>query len=211
MRQASTKEPRDQAAANHRNARTIVSVPARYTLTNRFDSRGKRREFSCRIVGISPHEMVLSVPVRGALGERIITNCAEFGKLEGVIGVLFDGGFTLKILASNAERAKLTAKIDWYEQAQNRKVADGRSHKRIVPKNPLSTLILADGSYMGCFVIDMSVTGAAVSADLDPKIGTPLAVGKVVGQVVRRLPAGFAVKFIERQDPDYVEQLVIHS
>ena len=211
MPQASTDHPNDLAAANYRRDRIIVSVSARYTLTNRFDSSGKRREFSCRIVGISPHEMVLSVPVRGTLGERVITNSVEFGKLEGTIGKLFDGGFTLKILTSNAERAKLAAKIDWHEQAKNRNVADSRAHKRIVPKNPLSTLILADGSYMGCFVIDMSVSGVSVSADLDPEVGTPLAVGKVVGQVVRRLPAGFAVQFSEPQDPDYVEQLIIHT
>ena len=42
MPQASTKHPRDLAAANHRHDRIIVSVPARYTLTNRFDSSGKR-------------------------------------------------------------------------------------------------------------------------------------------------------------------------
>ena len=78
MPQASTKPPPDLAATTHRNGRTIVSVAARYTLTNRFDAKGKRREFSGRIVGISPHEMVLSVPVRGVLGERVITNCSEF-------------------------------------------------------------------------------------------------------------------------------------
>jgi hypothetical protein len=46
----------------------------------------------------------------------------------------------------------------------------------------------------------MSVGGAAVSADVQPEIGTPLAVGACVGRVVRHLHDGFAVKFTELQN-----------
>jgi hypothetical protein len=46
----------------------------------------------------------------------------------------------------------------------------------------------------------MSISGAAVSSELQPQIGTPLAVGACIGRVVRRLPNGFAVKFVEPQD-----------
>jgi hypothetical protein len=60
-----------------------------------------------------------------------------------------------------------------------------------------------------CFVIDISVSGAAVSADISPEIGTPLAVGWVVGRVVRFVPGGFAVRFVELQDRQAVEALVI--
>jgi len=211
MPQASIEPTDDLAAVPYSNVRIVVSVAGRYTLTKRYDSRGKLRKFSCRIVGISPDELVLAVPVGGFLGERVITNCEEFGQLEGTIKRVADGGFVLGIIASDIERAKLTAKINWYDQSQNRNVPDGRKHKRIVPKNPHSTLLLADGSSVRCFVVDYSVSGAAVSAELEPKIGTPLAVGKVVGQVVRNLSAGFAVKFIEPQDPGRLERLIIQS
>ena len=71
--------------------------------------------------------------------------------------------------------------------------------------------MLADGSTSGCFVIDMSVSGAAVSADLQPAIGTPLAVGAGVGRVVRHFREGFAVKFVNTLDEYRLENLIIRS
>ena len=54
----------------------------------------------------------------------------------------------------------------------------------------------------------MSVSGAAVSADLEPEIGEPLAVGKVVCRVVRRLEVGFAVQFVNEQNVETVEEML---
>jgi len=57
--------------------------------------------------------------------------------------------------------------------------------------------LLADGTVRTCFIIDVSVTGAAVSTDFVPEIGTVLAVGKAVGRVSRHFDGGFAVQFIQ--------------
>ena len=48
-----------------------------------------------------------------------------------------------------------------------------------------------------------------MSADIQPKIGMPLAVGACVGRVVRLLPQGFAVKFVEQQNRNELERLVM--
>lgn len=191
--------------------RIIVSVAARYALTTRRDTRGNRREFSCRIVDISPSAMTLLVPVNGSIGERVIVQCDEFGRLEGAIIRTLDRGFVMKMVATDEDRAKFSAKIDWYEKNKNHEIPDSREHKRFVPKDPRSILVLADGAQLECFVIDMSISGAAVSADIKPAIGMPLAVGKVVGRVVRHLPEGFAVRFVELQDFDSLEQRLILS
>lgn len=194
-----------------RDPRIIVSIAGRYALANRRDTRGNRREFACRIVDISLHGMTLVVPVNGSLGERVITHCYEFGKLEGTIMRVLDRGFVMSIAASDEERASLAAKIEWYEKNKNHDASDGRGHKRIIPKEPRSMLILADHSRLQCFVIDMSISGAAVSADISPAIGTPLAVGKIVGRVVRHFVGGFAVQFIELQDLETLEQRLIQQ
>jgi hypothetical protein len=194
-----------------REPRIIVSIAARYALTTRRDTRGNRREFSCRIVDISPSAMTLWVPVNGTIGERVLVHCDEFGKLEGSIIRTLDRGFVMKMVASDDERAKFSAKIDWYEKNKNHELPDSREHKRIRPKDPRSIVVLADGSQLQCFVIDMSVSGAAVSADIRPEIGMPLAIGKVVGRVVRHLPDGFAVQFVQIQELDTLEQRLILS
>ncbi|HEY5216702.1 MAG TPA: PilZ domain-containing protein, partial [Pseudolabrys sp.] len=124
---------------------------------------------------------------------------------------VLDRGFVMTIAATNEERARLADRIDWHEKNKNHDLSDGRKHKRIMPKDPRSTLVLADESRLDCFVIDMSPSGVAVSADIKPKIGTPLAVGTLVGRVVRHLADGFAVQFIELQDIDSLEQRLIQS
>jgi hypothetical protein len=194
-----------------RGARTSASILGRYSLAGRRNSRGERREFACRTVDISCYELALLVPVPGPVGERVIAHFHELGKLEGQIIRLTDDGFVMSLVLTADQRERLTSKILWLEMRKHLNVPDGRRHKRIVPKKPLSSVMLADASVYDCFVIDMSASGAAVSADVSLKIGDVLAVGKVIGRVVRLFPQGFAVRFVTLQDPDALEHLLLRS
>jgi len=84
-----------------------------------------------------------------------------------------------------------------------------RKDARIIPVNPHSILTLADGTIQDCFVIDMSPSGVAVSAPMQPQIGTPLAVGACIGRVIRLLPDGFAVKFVEPLNRHEMERRLV--
>jgi hypothetical protein len=119
------------------------------------------------------------------MDERVLLQVEQLGKVEGRITRVQERGFVIAVIAGEDERAKLLARIAWLDQHINYDKPDGRENKRILPQNPHSTIILSDGSVLTCFVIDMSVSGAAVSADLTPEMGMPLAVGTVVGRVVR--------------------------
>jgi hypothetical protein len=189
--------------------RIIVSIPGRYFFPNRRGADGNRCEFACRVINISVNAVTLIAPVYPAKGELVIMSCDGFGRLKGSSTRAHDHGFVMSIAATNEERAKLAAKIVWYENNKNHDVSDGRKHKRIIPKDPHSILIFPDGRRLGCFVIDISVSGVAVSAKIKPEIGTPLAVGKLVGRVVRHRADGFAVQLIEPQDPNLLEQRII--
>ena len=110
----------------------------------------------------------------------------------------------------HAEREKLASKLTWLEEKQkDPQVRDLRKQARIIPENPHSMLTFADGTIRPCFIIDMSASGAARSAHVQPEIGTPLAVGVCVGRVVRHLELGFAIKFVEQQQRDHLERLVV--
>jgi PilZ domain-containing protein len=187
----------------------MVSIPGKYSLTSRRDTQGNRREFACRVVSMSARVIVLATPVSGAIGERVIAHIDRFGKLEGTISRIMDRGFVLTLTVTEDERNKLVSKILWLEKHQNHELPEGRQHGRIIPKDPHSTLILADGTRVSCLVIDMSVSGAAVSADIIPEIGMPLAIGRAVGRVVRRFGEGFAVQFVTPQSIGTLEQTVI--
>ena len=189
-----------------------VSVGGRYSLANRLDLKGNRREFACRTSRASPFQMMIAVPVIGAVGERVISYFGEFGQLDGWVTDTVEGGFLIDLAVTKAKRETIASKLTWLEKQQKTPdMRDARGVTRIIPKNPHSTLVLADGSTSGCFVIDMSVSGAAVSADLQPAIGTPLAVGAGVGRVVRHFREGFAVKFVNTLDEYRLENLIIRS
>jgi hypothetical protein len=197
----------DQDAANRRRSISIIaSIPGRYMLTRHTDANGNRREFSCRVVKISPDVMTLAAPVNGIVGERVIATLWEFGKFDGNIVKIYDRGFEMSMSMSEEERARFAAKIEWYEKHKNHELVDNRKSKRIVPQNPHSTVMTSDGTVVDGFIIDMSITGVAISADVDPFIGDTLAVGKVVGRVVRKFPGGFGVKFIALQNPHLLER-----
>jgi len=199
----------DPALGAPRDIEIAVNIPVRYTLTGRIGPNGKRREFSGRVVKIASDAMSLAAPVSGAVGERVIATLLEFGKLEGRVLTAHRLGFSMSILMKEAEREKFTAKLAWYDKHQNHGVEDKRVSRRVIPENPHSVVVLGDGTVVGAFIIDMSVSGAALSADINPEIGLPLAVGKIVGRVVRRFPGGFAVKFINTQSPHTLEQWLI--
>jgi hypothetical protein len=141
----------------------------------------------------------------------VLANIEQLGRLKGPIIRVFELGFAMKIEASNQEREMLATKIDWIERNKDCEIRDNRAHGRFIPRHPLSLLTLADGSVVPCFVVDISVSGASVSADIVPKIGAVLAVGSVAGRVLRFVPGGFAVQFATLQDRQEVEALVIRK
>jgi hypothetical protein len=185
-------------------------ITARYSIGGRRDLRtGLPQFFACRVEIINSDAATLSVPVTGDLGEPVLLQVDRLGELRGPIAKRTRTGFVMSISATDHERAKLKVRIDWFEKIRGNKVVNKRKHDRFTPSNPHSTLIFADGSTLRCFVVDMSSSGAAVSARVAPPAGTPLALGKVVGRVVRHLPNGFAIRFVDAVDISALEDRLI--
>ena len=189
--------------ADFLNRRAVaISLGGRYSLASRYDMHGNRREFACRTSRVSPFQMLVAVPVLGPPGERVLSYFGDFGTLDGRIVETTEGGFLLDLELPRERRERFASQLTWLQKRQKEKVADVRNQKRIIPKNPHSSLIFGDGTTLNCLVIDVSTSGAAVSADVEPEIGTRLAVGRGVGHVVRKFPEGFAVQFDRVQAVD---------
>jgi hypothetical protein len=154
--------------------------------------------------------MMVDVPVVGKVGDRLTSYFPEFGKFEGSISDTKGGQLLMELEMPRPVRRRFAGKLVWLESKHNDPgISDFRQHARTIPANSHSTLTLADGSVHGCFVVDMSAGGAAISAEVQPGVGMPLAVGACVGRVVRVLPDGFAVKFVEPQKAYDVERLLV--
>jgi PilZ domain len=186
-----------------------IAVPGNYILPNWYDPQGKLRTFACRTSRVSPFRMMVDVPVVGKVGDRLSSYFRDFSKFDGLISEAMGDSFLLELEMTRSMREDLANKVTWLEKKQKEpSIPDLRKDARIIPADPHSTLTMADGATHGCFVIDMSVSGAAVSSPLQPQIGTPLAVGACIGRVVRLLPAGFAVKFVEPQNRHDLARLI---
>jgi len=191
--------------------RIVISLPGRYSLWTTQDSGHQLKQYACRAISMSPTSVALVAPVRGSVGDWVSAEIEYFGKLEGSIKrLLHQRGFVMQPVASREERANLANKIEWFEKYKNLELADLRAHARFVPENPISTLIFADGTVNSCFILDLSASGVAISSDSLPEISTVLAVGSVVGRVIRHFHGGFAVKFVSVQDRQSVEEHVRH-
>jgi hypothetical protein len=191
------------------DVRFIGAAAGRYALPDRRpDDTGKVAVYACRLCSISTRIAVIVGPVIGQEGEIVTAHFDDFGILRGKICRKLQSGFAMRLTMGDAERDKLGGKIIWQKKKVHDQVPDKREHKRVLPRDPRTILTLADGQQMPCFVIDVSQSGIAVSADIWPGLGTPMAIGKLVGRVVRYLDVGFALQFIQPQEMSQLEILM---
>lgn len=191
------------AEERRRHQRVKVNLLGRYMLAD-------RREFPCQVVDMSPGGMAIIAPVSGSPGERVIAYVDHLGRLEGKIARIFDNGFAMTIAATSRKRDKLAAQLTWLANRQILNLPEDRRHGRFSPRNPLARLILPNGNNVGCRVIDLSQSGAAIAIapDLRPAVGSMVTVGKTQGRVVRHIEDGFAIEFTRLQHIDFVEENV---
>jgi hypothetical protein len=175
-----------------------VAVDGSYTLPNWYDCEGRLRTFACRTTRVSPFRMIVDVPVVGKVGDRLTSYFRDFGRFGGHISDTMEGSFLLELEMTRPERERMADKLTWLEKRQaDPSLAEARQHARFIPARSNTTLTLADGSIHGCFIIDVSSSGVAVSSEHQPSVGTPLAIGGCIGRVVRIINNGFAVQFVE--------------
>lgn len=196
-------------AAWQDNVTFIGALPGCYALSERRDGDASAVPvYACRLVSISPLQATVVAPVVAAVGETVALHFKDFGILRATVVREQPTGFVLDLHLDEDARGKLAARIRWKKQNVQHHVPDKREHPRIQPRNPRTVLTLAGGTRHPCFVIDISQSGAALSAPVLPGKGTPLAVGTLIGRVVRRLDVGFAIEFIKIHPFEHLEELM---
>ena len=189
------------AEERRRFQRVRVNVLGRYMLSD-------RNEYPCQVANMSPGGMALIVPVSGQEGERVIAYIDHLGRLEGKIARLYQNGFAMTVSATPRKRDKLAAQLTWLANRHILNLPEDRRHGRITPRKPVTQLAMPNGVKLTCRIIDLSLSGAAITTDQRPAIGMLVNLGAVQGRVVRHLDDGFAVEFTRAQHPDFLEESV---
>jgi len=176
-----------------------VNLLGRYMLSN-------RQEFPGQVVEMSPGDLTMIAPQGGHVGERVIAYIDHVGRLEGTITGHVENGFVMQMSATERKRDKLAAQLTWLANREILNLAEDRRHGRIVPKRPMTRVVMPNGTNLTCRIIDASQSGAAIASTERPAMGLIVTVGTLQGRVVRHIDDGFAVEFTRLQHPDFLEE-----
>jgi hypothetical protein len=176
-------------AERRRHQRMKLRLPGQFM-------REDRQEFNCATIDISPGGIALSSETPGEIGEKIVAYLNQIGRVQGVVSRRFYGGFAISMKLPLLKREKLADQLTWLVSRQALGLPEDRRHERILPQIPHTTLILPNGREFMARIIDVSVSGAALTVAVDLPDGTPVTVGLTRGQVARSFSGGIGVEFL---------------
>lgn len=183
-----------------RHARVKVSLLGRYMLTN-------RTEFPCQSVDMSVGGLLLTAPVKGRVGERVIVYLEHIGRIEGDIARITIDGFAMSVLATTRKREKLAAQLTWLANRAALGMPEDRRHDRVQPRQTRIMLTLEDGTQVPVKLMDISLSGAAFSADVKLMVTDVVTLGKTQARVMRKFEGGYAVEFRKAFQVDSIDQI----
>ena len=171
-----------------RFSRVKVALLGRYMLPN-------RSEYPCQSVDMSVGGLLLTAPVKGRIGDRVIVYLEQVGRIEGDITRVTADGFAMTVTATPRKREKLAAQLTWLANRSSLGLPEDRRHDRVAPKQTRIILTTDDGRQVPVKMLDMSLSGAAFQADIQLMITDPVTLGRTQARVVRKFEGGYAVEF----------------
>ncbi len=167
--------------------------------------RQNKQEYPCKLMNISPGGAALLSPIEGQVGEHIVAYIDQVGRIDGTVVRCFDGGFALRLSASEYKRDKLADQLTWIVNSKSMGLPEDRRHERIIPKTPHQVLHVDEGESIDCQVIDVSISGASIMLDERPPIGKTVTLGRMSGRVVRHHDSGIGIEFLNLQSEDDIQ------
>lgn len=190
---------RPRTEERRRFYRVPVALLGRYMLPN-------REEYACQTIDMSPGGVSILGPVPGAIGQRVVAYLEHVGRIEGKIVRLTSEGFALSISATSRKQDKLASQLTWLANRAALGLPEDRRHERVTPRHPGVDLRMEDGRILPVLLIDVSLSGAAVSIDDPPALDSRVWLGQTPCKVVRHFQGGMAVEFLLPLSPDRFDQ-----
>lgn len=155
-------------------------------------------EFPCRVQQISLQAAEIVARARVEVGQVVVCSLDYIGILPGRISSLTAQGFILDLRIPEDRRGRVATRLEWHAKRclQN---AELRGAPRIVPKHRPVDVRLGENIVLRGTINNISLSGAAIDLDTDalPFVGTRVRVGARYATVVRLIPRGIAVQFME--------------
>ncbi|MES1990852.1 MAG: PilZ domain-containing protein [Pseudomonadota bacterium] len=185
-----SEQPNGQERRRH--PRVPVTVKGRFLAPD-----GTEHPCAIRDMSLSGIALVCDTPIN--IGSRLIIYLDDFGRFEGDVVRVFEGGFAIETALSGPRRERVADRLAAY--AKGDKGIGARAFQRYAPADAgveeQSVLTLPDGRTAPCRIVDMSLGGANVGTELRAPIGTHVSIGRMKGRVVRHTEEGIAIAFTE--------------
>ncbi len=187
-----------RAVEQRRYQRVAVTLHGRYMLPD-------RSEYECMTVDMSPGGMLVRAPRSGDINDRVIAYLETLGRVEGQITRRTVDGFAMTVNATLRRRDKLAAQLTWLANRSELGLPEDRRHERFVPRNPNAHMITGGGAESMVRLIDVSLSGAALTTDLPFQKGDLMLLNQTPAKVVRIFERGVAVEFTRPPGPGAFE------
>jgi hypothetical protein len=201
-------EANPKSVGPRNEARLIGDVPGSFVLLDRAGPEWETRSFPFRARSVSAGRTVVTAEVEVKRGERVALRFDGVGIRYGTVERQLQSGFVANLVADATSGGQVDARIGWLKQKSLGRAENRRRHARVLPRETQSVLVLGLDNYLKCRVRDMSRSGAAIEAEIQPPVGQLLAVGAVPARVARHFEGGFGVAFIELQALEHLEALL---
>lgn len=161
----------------------------------RFISR-EDLETTGRVIDISEGGLAMKTDAAAELGDTIIAYPEGLGRLVGKVVRRFEGGVAIQFDLSETQRSYLRKRIESAVSGGTYiRLLENRAHKRVAVNLASEARLLDSGTRFACRIIDISESGAGVSASERPAIGARIQIGSLRGRVCRHTDQGFAMEF----------------
>ncbi len=172
-----------------RHRRIQVKIAGRF-----LDEGGHEHAFSTFNISCSG-AFILSAQ-RPAIGAEVVCYFDELGRVPANVVRRTSEGFAALFNVSPFKRNKLADRLIWIINRDPLGLQEERDTPRYAAGGP-ALVTRADGRQIQCRAIDISLTGAGFETDGPaPDIGEVVSVGNLRGEVVRRTPNGFGIRFL---------------
>ena len=176
-----------------RNRRVSVQLNGRFLAESGDDHTLLTENISCGGAAFMSRQ-------KPAIGSRVVCYLDDLGRIETDVVRHTDAGFAVQFSVTMRKKEKIADRLTWLANVKALGLTDEREAPRYASGGP-ALVTRADGRVLQCRTIDISLSGAAFETDGPaPFVGERVTVGNLVGEVVRTLRNGFAIRYVGKQD-----------
>jgi hypothetical protein len=163
----------------------------------------ENREAHCKIADLSPGGARVFSDVVPPPGTQIVVYIDGFGRFEGNVARLEEGGFGIQFHCSEHKRERVAQKLTLHVNGGALDETALRRHERM-PNQGTARFTRAGGDVVNCEVLDLSLSGVSLITQSRPPIGEFVLIGQMPGRVARHHETGIGIEFLS-QDKAVVE------